>query len=315
VIAGSSERADALVPTFTHEALFYSGVTTQLEAVREFVSEGLSVGDGVLVMLSAPKIEWLSAALGPAARGVQLAATNGVRESPGTLVPQWRVFADSIRSGQSRRGVCEPGRSDIAGTSFLQCQIHELLHELGEASFWLLCTYDESLSDEVLEEARRSHQYVSSASEPTSIDHEYGRSGEPDCFGSDASWEAPGDAQRFVVTVESTGLARRALYEFALAFGMADSAAADCALAGHEVISNSLRHGGGEAHLSIWRDEESLVCQVTDSGHFGAPLARRIRPGQSGRSGRGLWITNQLCDLVQIRSVPEGTVVRLRVHR
>jgi anti-sigma regulatory factor (Ser/Thr protein kinase) len=30
--------------------------------------------------------------------------------------------------------------------------------------------------------------------------------------------------------------------------------------------------------------------------------------------GRGLWIVNQLCDLVQIRSAPSGTVVRVHTH-
>ena len=28
-------------------------------------------------------------------------------------------------------------------------------------------------------------------------------------------------------------------------------------------------------------------------------------------SGRGLWLANQLADLIQIRSAPEGTTIRL----
>ena len=32
-------------------------------------------------------------------------------------------------------------------------------------------------------------------------------------------------------------------------------------------------------------------------------------------SPRGLWLANQLCDLVQIRTLPAGTVVRLHMNR
>ena len=31
-------------------------------------------------------------------------------------------------------------------------------------------------------------------------------------------------------------------------------------------------------------------------------------------TGRGLWLANQLCNLVQIRSSPEGTTVRLHMR-
>ena len=30
--------------------------------------------------------------------------------------------------------------------------------------------------------------------------------------------------------------------------------------------------------------------------------------------GRGVWMANQLCDLVQVRSSDDGTVVRLHMH-
>ena len=39
----------------------------------------------------------------------------------------------------------------------------------------------------------------------------------------------------------------------------------------------------------------------------------RLRPDISQEGGRGLWLANQLCDLVKIRSGERGTVVRLHV--
>jgi hypothetical protein len=41
-------------------------------------------------------------------------------------------------------------------------------------------------------------------------------------------------------------------------------------------------------------------------------LVGRVRPGTDACSGRGVWLVNQLCDLVQIRSAPGGSVVRVR---
>jgi hypothetical protein len=46
---------------------------------------------------------------------------------------------------------------------------------------------------------------------------------------------------------------------------------------------------------------------------MGEPLVGRVRPTPDAQSGRGVWIANQLCDLVQIRSGRSGTVVR--VHK
>ena len=46
----------------------------------------------------------------------------------------------------------------------------------------------------------------------------------------------------------------------------------------------------------------------------GAALAGRVLPSIHLPGGRGLRIANQLCDLVQIRSTPEGTTVRLHMY-
>jgi hypothetical protein len=41
----------------------------------------------------------------------------------------------------------------------------------------------------------------------------------------------------------------------------------------------------------------------------------RGKPTADRGSGFGLWLANQLCDLVQIRSFSTGSVVRLHVRR
>lgn len=89
----------------------------------------------------------------------------------------------------------------------------------------------------------------------------------------------------------------------------------DLVLAVGEVTANSMVHGGGEGVLRIWREDTALICEVRDEGAIDDPLAGRERPVIGQRGGCGLWLANQLCDLVQIRTVAAGSVVRLHMRR
>ncbi|HEX6601792.1 MAG TPA: ATP-binding protein, partial [Solirubrobacterales bacterium] len=61
------------------------------------------------------------------------------------------------------------------------------------------------------------------------------------------------------------------------------------------------------------REGDELVCEIHDFGLIEDPLIGRERPPADQIGGRGLWIVNQLCDLVQVRSGEKGTFVRLRM--
>jgi anti-sigma regulatory factor (Ser/Thr protein kinase) len=317
-MAMSRAWVEAPIAEFTHEALFYTDASGQLETVTEFICAGLSCGNRVVVMLGEQKIAALRKRLGPAGAPVQFIVVDGEVANPSKLIPLWRSILDTLEQGQGCRGVAEPIRCGMPDDRVAEWQLHELL--LNKAfeggGFWLLCTYDRLLLDETtLDEARRSHRFVASSSEPTILSEEFDSDGEIAFYRRRTLMQAPGDAQRFDIDAASVSTARRALFEFAHALGMTDSAAADCALAGHEVVANSLRHGGGTAHLSIWHEHETLICEVKDAGRFGDALAGRTKPSAKARGGRGLWMANQLCDLVQVRSEKEGTVVRLHMSR
>ncbi len=65
--------------------------------------------------------------------------------------------------------------------------------------------------------------------------------------------------------------------------------------------------------LSTWQEPDALVCEVRDAGTISWPLVGRERPLPERIGGRGVWIVNQLCDLVQIRGLAEENVVRVRM--
>ena len=99
----------------------------------------------------------------------------------------------------------------------------------------------------------------------------------------------------------------------AVQFGLVEQPLGDLVLAVQEIAANSVRHGGGEGRFRLWREGRSLVVEISDRGVIDNPLVGRERPGSSSTHGRGLWIANQVCDLVQIRTYPTGSVIRLYI--
>jgi anti-sigma regulatory factor (Ser/Thr protein kinase) len=116
-------------------------------------------------------------------------------------------------------------------------------------------------------------------------------------------------------TTTQLGELRRLVFRAARDALLSYVRAEDLTLAVDELASNSIVHGGGQGMLRVWREPRSLVCEVRDSGCIEDPLAGRARPGRQQMSGRGLWLVNSACDLVQIRSSPaRGTTVRVRME-
>jgi hypothetical protein len=65
--------------------------------------------------------------------------------------------------------------------------------------------------------------------------------------------------------------------------------------------------------LRSWSRGGSLIFEVIDRGRIDEPLVGRTRPVLGEPGGHGLWLVNQVCELVQVRSSDAGTVVRLHV--
>ena len=65
----------------------------------------------------------------------------------------------------------------------------------------------------------------------------------------------------------------------------------------------------------MWADGDGLTAEARDRGHIHEPLVGREPPVEDQEGGWGLWLVNQICDLVQIRSAPDRTVVRVHLRR
>jgi len=107
---------------------------------------------------------------------------------------------------------------------------------------------------------------------------------------------------------------RAVVYRYAIAAGLPESRAIDLVLAVSEVAANTVRHAKSPGSLKIWYDSEEIVCQIQDDGIIADPLAGRRQPSLEAMGGHGLWIVNQVCDEVEMRSDETGTTIRLHME-
>lgn len=106
---------------------------------------------------------------------------------------------------------------------------------------------------------------------------------------------------------------RHTVASCAEAAGLGGQRLDDFVLAVNELITNAVRHGGGQGWLRLWRDAETVRCEVSDTGTGIAAdqLYERHRPPPDVVGGWGLWLVRQLSDDVLVRTGPAGTTVRI----
>ncbi|WP_319459484.1 ATP-binding protein [Micromonospora sp. RTP1Z1] len=87
----------------------------------------------------------------------------------------------------------------------------------------------------------------------------------------------------------------------------------DFVLAVNELITNAVRHGGGQGSLRLWRRPGELVCEVTDYGNgiSSRRLDDRSRPAPDTAGGWGLWLARELSDTMEVETGEAGTAVRI----
>jgi anti-sigma regulatory factor (Ser/Thr protein kinase) len=178
----------------------------------------------------------------------------------------------------------------------------------------LLCPYDvDGLDDQVIEAAHQTHPFVAAERErPDEAALGMGSLESPRPF--EGTLPTPRTPVREVsfAAGDLAGL-RHILSAWTAEESLVREASEELVLAVNELATNSIRYGGGGGRLLLWREQDTLMCEVQDAGHIQDPLVGRSRPAPDEHTGRGLWLVNELCDLVQIRSSAEGTSVR--VHK
>lgn len=307
-VASQADRREGA--RFSHEVTFYEGPRDLARTVAPYVLEGIEQGEAVLVAMVEERASALEQALGPAAAAVDWVDMEELGRNPARIIPAWRRFVQEHQDLGAMRGVGEPawpGRRDV---ELAEAELHEGLLNVAfdDGPPWrLLCPYDVSaLPDEVVAHVAETHPVVHEGRPTGYAGHQHARSR----FSSPLP-EAPADA--LVIPFEAgdlpgvRGLIRRVGQSARLGADAAD----DLVLATHELAMNSVLHGEGEGLVSVWHRPDAVVVQIADDGRIDDPLVGRDLVDPQSETGRGVWMANQLCDLVQVRSGDFGTQVRL----
>jgi anti-sigma regulatory factor (Ser/Thr protein kinase) len=287
----------------------YSDDEDFLARVGAFLEAGLDAGEPVMAAVPAPRCELLRDRFGEAVRLVDMAELG---RNPSRIIPAVRDWLDG--HGQiSARYVGEPiwpGRSAAEAAEGLR---HEALLNLAFAgdTVSILCPYDTTnLDPGVVDDAGLTHpQLMCNGHTAESASY-----ADPETVytATDRALSAPVEpVSRMRITRDMT-----ALREFVSARvdGLDRGRRFDLLLAVNEAAANTFVHGDGHGELRVWRDNGELVCELSDGGaSIADPLAGRRRPDPRTSTGRGLWMINQVCDLVELRPGPGGTTVRLHM--
>jgi anti-sigma regulatory factor (Ser/Thr protein kinase) len=303
---------------FRHEAHMYAGVDEFVADMGAFLRAGVAAGEPSLVVVSARKIRLLREALGPHADSVLFADMANVGSNPARIIPAWRDFvAERGGAGRALRGIGEPIYPERSAVEMVECHRHEALLNLAFAAtpaFHLVCPYDTTaLHPDVVQTARRTHPSVVEdgvACDSALFD---GLEAVAAPF-ADLLPAPPPDAAEVEVRFDALLAVRRFVRRHAAAAALSAERTRDLVVAVNEIATNSVRHGGGRGRVIMWHEAGTLLCEVRDSGRIASPLAGRERPERGQVGGYGLWLANQLCDLVQVRAFAAGGAVRLHMR-
>ena len=299
---------------YRHEALFYRDDEEFLAGTVPLVQDHVDAEAAVLVAVPRPRARLLKEALGAGREHVAFADMEQLGRNPGRIIGAWRAFVRGHADADTPPlGIGEPVWPGRTRAELVECHRHETLLNLAFTPLtpWtLLCPYDaERLGPEVLEAARRNHPYVL----------ERGAHRRSDAYtraipGSDPLPDPPADAVQLRFGDGDLAHVRETVAAHAAEAGLEGRRLTDLVLAADELATNSLRYARGGRTLRSWREDGCLLVEVADEGHIADPLAGRDLPGPDEPGGRGLYLVNELCDLVQLRSAPDGSVVRLHMR-
>jgi anti-sigma regulatory factor (Ser/Thr protein kinase) len=297
-----------------HEALIYRARTDWLESVRSFVGEGLARDEPVSIGVSVHAATLLREALRDLWARIDFFDMTALGRNPGRILPAMLEFAARY-PGRPVRYVSEPLWPGRSTPEIAEVSRHEALLEsaFADIAARVLCIYDgDGLNSATISCAEQTHPAII-GDRWAQVSVGYAGPGivPPQCDHSPPP--PPADAAALSYNRDLRPV-RAQVASCARAAGLAPDRTADLVLAVSEVAANSLRHASGTGTLHTWITPAEIICEIRDSGIITDPLAGRRRP-PSEAPGQGLWVVNQVCDLVELRSGPEGTRIRMHMYR
>lgn len=304
---------------FWHAALFHDGDGELLDVALPYLREGLQAGDAVAVALRPEYLETIGQALGADAGDVLFVDITELGRNPGRVLPELGNFQRAHGRHRRVRALGSPVWPGRTKAELTACREHDALLNVAFASapVSVMCPFDRmQVDDETAEWVRTTHPWICEDghctpnpgfADPQAVAASAaGPLPEPAEIGETLGFGAPEGPRRV----------RYAVAEHGWRNGLDEKQVADLCLAVHEAALNTVVHTPGPGILSLWTDGDAVVCQIQDAGWIRDPLVGRHCPEPSDGRGYGLYLANQICDLVQLHTDPaDGTTVRMWMQR
>lgn len=298
-----------------HWAIYYNNADDYLGQVVPFLEGALAAGEPALVFAPGRNIDLLRAALTDPAGEIVFLHAADLASNPARIIPTARQFADA-HPGRRIRIVGEPIWPGRSAAEIREGIRHEALVNVlfADVAATVLCPYDTAGLDEAtIGHAGSTHphelcdgQYRASALyvDPVAV-----------LSKSQQLPAAPDRCETTSFKVGELATLRGIVRNHARRASMNADRVQDLVIAVNEAATNSLSHSNAGGTLRIWQDTDDFVCEVSDRGYMVTDhVAGRLAPRADAPRGRGLWIINQLCDLVELRSSTSGTIVRMHIR-
>ncbi len=300
-----------------HEGAIYASDSELRDTALPFLSDGLDAHEPTYVILGPHGDQLVRRELGER-EGLHYLPATDVYVNPAMTVKGYRdVLTAEVAAGAEQiRFITEVPHPGTGSAWDWWGRYESAVNEIfADIPVWAICTYDERTTPtEVLDEVRRTHPYLA---RPGGEHAPNGGYESPAAFIYHRShpYSDPLEAGEPVVALTDPSLteARRAAVAVTQAlFGT--ETADNLALAVSEVVANAQRYGRSPVELRVWAGPDRVVATVKDGGTGIRDATIGLAPVDSDqRSGRGLWIANQLCDHLGITRSHDGFLIRLVV--
>jgi anti-sigma regulatory factor (Ser/Thr protein kinase) len=295
-----------------HVAVPYDSDERFLDLAVPRVRAALDEGRRVLVIIGAAKLAQLREALGGDAERVDSRVPASWYDHPYRMLAAYHEYTRGRRTlvigepswtGMSRRQVRELIRCDSVINAALRA-----------TAAIMLCLYDlRRVPEAVLHYGPVNHP-VLLGSEGEMASNRFVEPHELVLHDDQAPLpEPPGDAGTFRFTARELKRLRHHVGDYARSAGMDRNLITSLVISVSEIAANSVEHGAGYGTITMWTGDGELVCEIADpGGALDDPLPGYIPPEPESPRGYGLWISRQLCDLVELRA--EDGLLRVRLH-
>ena len=299
-----------------HQVLMYQHEKEILDAVVPFLQQGLSAGEAVLAVGTAPNVSCLRQALGADSDAVEFADSATWYVQPTRTIANYSSFIAENATARIRV-VAEPAWRTATAAELSECVRYESIinQAFSDVKASVMCLYDRRTTDpDLLDGALLTHPELVEDSCPRCNDAYVDPAAVNARIDRDPLPAAPPGAVRLPIDTDDLSPLRSFISGHARRHGMSRPRVNDLLVATTEVATNAIRHGLPPINCRMWREDDDLIVEVTDAGYWQPdPVPGFVPPDPSSLSGFGLWGVRMLCALVQLRTGPSGTTVRLHV--